>query len=114
MVKELYEIEEEIALLRSIGDELSEEEEELRKIKKEFAEINEKLGKHLEELRMENPPSINFRLGLESWAIIEEANNLRHKVDRWTKREIKDYDRLVTLLDEQLRRRGIGEPSSNP
>jgi len=105
--KELDEIEEEIFILTELGDDLSEEREEFNELKKKYVETNEKLVKHIEELKQENPPSLNWGLGLTAWGIIGEVSELRGKVDRWTEREVRDHDRLIALLDEQLRRRGL-------
>lgn len=105
--KELVEIEEEILILTGLGDELNEEKQELEELKETYTETNEKLVKHLEELKQENPPDLDWKLGFTAWGVVGSVNDLRRKVDRWTKREIRDYDRLVALLDDELRRRGL-------
>lgn len=107
LAKELDEIEEEIVILKSLGDELSEEKEEFEQLKKKFLETNGKLVKHLEELKREKPPSLDWGLGLTAWEIVEKINDLRGKVDRWTNRELRDHDRLIALLDEELKKRKI-------
>ena len=107
IAKELEEIEEEILILTGLGDNLSNEKREFEELKKKYKETNEKLVKHIDALKQENPPDLDWGLGLTAWTIIEEVNDLRGKVDRWTNRELRDHDRLIALLDEELRRRGI-------
>ena len=107
LAKELDEIYEEIQILEGLGDELVEEKEEFERLKRRFSEINEKLAKHYEELKKPNPPDLNWSLGLNAWKLVGDVNDLRGKVGRWTRREIRDYDRLVAILDEQLKRRGV-------
>lgn len=107
IAKELDEIYEEIQILTGLGDQLDGEKRELEQLKKKYSEINANLAKHLEELKQENPPDLDWGLGFAAWGVVGEVNDLRGKVDRWTDRELRDHNRLIALLDEELRRRGF-------
>jgi predicted nuclease with TOPRIM domain len=107
VAKELDEIREEIQILTGLGDHLDEEKHEFEQLKQRFSQTNANLTKHLEDLKQENPPDLDWRLGFTAWGLVGEINDLRGKVDRWTNRELRDHDRLIALLDEELRKRGI-------
>ncbi|MGI0081122.1 MAG: hypothetical protein ACRECH_16045, partial [Nitrososphaerales archaeon] len=56
----------------------------------------------------------DWELYAGAWMIVSKVNELREKVDRWTRREVRDYDMMLELLDDQLRRRGIGGGNAAP
>ena len=49
----------------------------------------------------------DWKLIFHAWRIVAEVNELRKEVDRWTRREIRDYDMVLELFDAELRRRGV-------
>jgi len=69
VAKELDEIYEEIQILTGLGDQLDEEKRELEKLKKEYLETNTKLMKHIEELKQESPPDLDWGLGIGAYSL---------------------------------------------
>jgi len=107
--KELDEIMEMITLLESLGDELDEEKVEFHHLNNKYTTTETKLSKHISELK-EKLLGPDWALGLEAWGIVTDVNTLRKKVDRWTKREIQEYDRILDTIDSELKKRGIKGP----
>jgi len=111
--KELDDITLEVSLLRQIGDDMEREEKILPKIKKEFEETNTKLTKMLSELKNGENLDVSWRVIIDAWEIVQDVQQLQKDVGRWSSREIRDHDRLLSMLDSELEKRGFSKDSNS-
>lgn len=108
--KLLAELREEIDILESVGDDMSKESAHLKLVEDKFVKVNLKLSEILDSADkglITSIVQIDLAVGADAWDVIHKINTLRADIDRWARREIREFDTVVEVVSRELERKGI-------